>query len=180
MTVSFKIPELLTRDLRLRLPRMDDFETYAAFRGSQRSATVGGPFSVEQAFGSLAEIIGQWQLRGYGRWLVADRASDEPLGIIGHYHPMDWPEVEIGWSLFNQAEGRGVATQAAKAVRQYTHETLKWAPIASLITDENTRSRALAERLGCSPEDTFAHPTFGALRIWRHPMGQDDVLEAVQ
>jgi len=184
MTVSFQIPELLTANLRLRLPRWEDFDTYAAFRGSERAATVGGPFTREQAFKTLAEVIGQWQLRGYGRWLVADRHTDAPLGIVGHYHPMDWPEVEIGWSVFNEAEGRGVAFEAARAVRQYTYNVLGWPPIPSLITDTNTRSRSLAQRLGCTPEDTFDHPTIGALRLWRHPTthptNDDTILEAVQ
>ncbi len=166
--VQFAAPEIETERLRLRLPAERDLDAYAGFRTSQRTKPIGGPFTTEQAFQSLCEIIGQWQLRGYGRWMVADKSTDEALGIVGIYHPADWPEPEIGWSVFDAAEGGGIAYEAALAARRFAYETLGWTRIVSLITDENTRSVALARRIGAEPEDIFPHPVFGNLRIWRH------------
>lgn len=176
---AFTVPEIETERLRLRLPAARDLKAYAAFRGSRRSETVGGPFSPAQAFQSLAEIIGQWQLRGYGRWLVADKTTDDPLGIVGIYHPQDWPEAEIGWSVFEAAEGRGIAHEAALASRRYAYETLGWTRIVSLITDDNTRSQALAKRMGATPEDIFVHPTYGNLRVWCHALHDPSGVQSV-
>lgn len=168
MTVAFSIPEFETDRLRLRLPKASDFEAHASFRASPRSAGVGGPFDAASSFHHLEAIIGQWQLRGYGRWMVADCTTDAPLGIVGIYHPLDWPEPEIGWSLYEAAEGKGIAREAAELARDYAYGTLGWDRIVSLIMPGNTRSIRLAERMGCTNERPFDHPEFGRLDIWVH------------
>lgn len=169
MTVAFRIPEIETERLRLRLPRMSDFPAHVAFRASDRSKGVGGPFDAASSFQHLAGIIGQWALRGYGRWMVADRATDTPLGVVGIFHPEDWPEPEIGWSLYAEAEGRGIGAEAARASRDFAYRVLGWRRIVSLVAPDNARSVRLAERLGCAPEGTFAHPDLGTLDVWVHP-----------
>ena len=163
------IPVLHTEHLTLRGPTAADFEAYAAFRGSDRARILGGPFSRAQAFDQLCSIIGHWQLRGYGRWLVADKTTDAPLGIVGLFYPEGWPEPEIAWSLFAAAEGRGIAFEAARAARRYAYDTLGWTTAISLIDPANTRSVALAKRLGCTDGETFQHETLGLMHIWRHP-----------
>ena len=114
------IPTLQTERLILRAPRDNDFEAYADFRTSERARTVGGPYSRAQAFEQLCAIIGHWSLRGYGRWMVADRDTDAPLGIVGLYYPEDWPEPEIAWSVFADAEGRGIGDQEVPVANQTT------------------------------------------------------------
>jgi ribosomal-protein-alanine N-acetyltransferase len=113
-------------------------------------------------------IVGQWQLRGYGRWMVADRDTDAPLGVVGIYHPADWPEAEIGWSIYEAGEGKGFAHEAAVATRDFAYRVLGWSRIVSLIMPDNDRSVRLAERMGCTKETEFRHPKFGLLDIWRH------------
>uniref|UniRef100_UPI0039B83075 GNAT family N-acetyltransferase n=1 Tax=Albidovulum sp. TaxID=1872424 RepID=UPI0039B83075 len=130
---SIHIPTLETGRLRLRAPRLSDFEAYAAFRGSKRAEVFGGPFPREAAFDQLAELIGHWALRGFGRWIVADRTTDAPLGVVGLYHPEGWPEPEVAWSVFETAEGRGIAHEAALAARAHAYGTLGWTTAVSLI-----------------------------------------------
>lgn len=163
------IPTLETERLRLRSPRWDDFEAYAEFRGSDRAKVLGGPFTREQAFDQLGEIIGHWSLRGYGRWMVADKATDAPLGVVGLYFPEEWPEPEVAWSVFEAGEGKGIAFDAAMASRDYAYKTLGWTTAISLIDPSNTRSLALAKRMGCTSGETYDHPTYGTMHIWRHP-----------
>lgn len=169
MTVDFRIPEVETERLRLRLPRMDDLDAHAAFRASERSSGVGGPYDYPSSFHHLAGIVGQWQMRGYGRWMVADKATDEPFGIVGVYHPEDWPEAEIGWSVYANAEGKGIAHEAALATRNFVYDTLGWTRIVSLIMDDNDRSTRLAKRLGCTQDGAFDHAELGQMNIWVHP-----------
>ncbi|MEL7150418.1 MAG: GNAT family N-acetyltransferase [Pseudomonadota bacterium] len=169
MSVDFRIPEIETERLRMRLPRMDDLPAHAAFRASDRSKGVGGPFDDASSFQHLAGVIGQWQLRGYGRWMVADKVTDEPYGIVGVFHPEEWPEPEIGWSIYANAEGKGIAREAALATREYVYSTLGWDRIVSLIIDGNDRSIRLAERLGCTKDGVFEDAELGKLNIWVHP-----------
>ena len=169
MTIEFRIPEIETARLRLRLPKASDLPAHVAFRASERSKGVGGPFDAASSFHHLAGIVGQWQLRGYGRWMVADRETDAPFGIVGIFHPDDWPEPEIGWSLYDNAEGKGIAQEAARAARDFVYGALGWNRIVSLIMADNDRSIRLAERLGWRKDGTFHHAEYGALDIWVHP-----------
>ena len=109
------IPTLHTERFVLRAPKMADLQQFATFRAGPRSALVGGPFPAASAFTALCGIAGHWTLRGFGRFLVADRETDEALGIVGPFFPDDWPEPEIAWTVFDNAEGRGVAFEAAQA-----------------------------------------------------------------
>ena len=43
----------------------------------------------------------------------ADRNDGAALGVVGLFYPEGWPEPELAWSLFANAEGRGVAREAA-------------------------------------------------------------------
>lgn len=169
MSVDFRIPEIETERLRLRLPRATDLPAHVAFRASERSKGVGGPFDAASSFHHLCGIVGQWQLRGYGRWMVADRATDEPLGIVGIFHPDDWPEPEIGWSIYEAAEGKGIAFEAACGSRDFAYRTLGWTRIVSLVPASNARSIRLAERMGCIRDGIFQHALHGALDVWVHP-----------
>ncbi|MEM9343257.1 MAG: GNAT family N-acetyltransferase [Pseudomonadota bacterium] len=169
MTTTVEIPTLETKRLRLRAAEWSDFEAFAAFRASPRSKGVGGPYTRDQAFDQLAELIGHWHLRGYGRWIVADKATDAPLGVVGPYYPEDWPEPEIAWAVFGETEGKGIAHEAALASRTYAYDTLGWSTAISCIFPDNARSIALAERMGARRDGTLNHATLGQLGIWRHP-----------
>lgn len=177
MTTLIRIPTVQTERLTLRAARLSDFDAYAEFRGSDRARPLGGPFPRHRSFAHLCELIGHWHLRGFGRWIVADRQTDAPLGLVGLYHPEDWPEPEVAWSLFAGAEGRGIAQEAALTARDYAYRTLGWTTAISLIAPDNTRSQALARRMGAVREADFQHVDYGAMQVWRHP-GPDAVAGA--
>jgi ribosomal-protein-alanine N-acetyltransferase len=163
------IPVLETKRLRLRAPLASDFEPYAAFRMSDRASGVGGPFTRSEAYLQFGELFSHWILRGFGRWIVADRQSDEPLGVVGLWYPEGWPEPEIAWSVFEGGEGKGIAFEASLAAREFAYSTLGWRTAISLMLEDNPRSFALARRLGAEFEASFQHPALGAMQIWRHP-----------
>lgn len=164
------IPEIETERLRLRGPRIADFEANADFMASDRSRFVGGPVSRTQCWRGFCHMTGHWLHRGYSMFVIADKATDAALGMAGPWFPEGWPEPEIGWSIWDAAaEGKGIAYEAALATRRYAYDSLGWATAISLIADGNDRSEALARRLGCVPDGTFAHADFGTSRIFRHP-----------
>ena len=173
MNTTVIIPTIETENLRLRAPAWSDFDAFAAFRMSPRTEYLGGPCTRTQAFDKLGEIIGHWHLRGYGRWIVADKATNAPLGVAGLFFPDDWPEPEIAWSVFEGAEGRGVAHEAALASRDYAYTTLGWKTAVSCVEHGNTRSIALAKRLGATREDDFTTVDGLALQVYRHPAPED-------
>lgn len=167
-TLSVHIPVIETERLRLRGPVLADLAPYRDFLTSSRAAFVGGPFAPEQTFPKLAAIAGYWVLRGYGRWIVADRQTDQALGLVGLIHPDWYDEVELGWTLFN-GEGQGLAQEAATAARSFAYETLGLPALMSLCAADNPRSVALARRMGCIPDGQFDYPGHGPVDRYRHP-----------
>jgi ribosomal-protein-alanine N-acetyltransferase len=166
---SAQIPVLSTERLTLRAPCLDDFEAFAEFRASDRARFVGWPNPRAEAWKQFCAMAGQWMLRGYGRWIVTETGNDTPLGVVGLHHPDDWPEPEIAWSMFAGSEGRGYAHEAALAARRFAYDTLGWRTAISMIDPANTRSAALAARMGCRPDGTFSHAVLGTVHIQRHP-----------
>jgi RimJ/RimL family protein N-acetyltransferase len=168
------IPVIETKRLRLRGPEPEDEAGYLNLMQSERSQYVGGPLSLRRAWGCFAEEIGHWHIRGFGMWALTEHGSNDCLGFVGLWYPASWPEKEIGWLVWPEAEGKGYAFEAALASRDYAYKTLGWTTVVSYIDKDNTRSISLAKRLGAAhdpdaekldPEDlVFRHPSPEALR----------------
>lgn len=167
--ISIAVPALETERLRFRALSMADYDEEVAFYATDRSKGVGGPKPAEDVWRTLAFMIGHWVLRGYGLWAIEDKETGRYCGRVGHLNPAGWPELEIGWVLMAHAEGRGLACEAAVAVRRYTYDVMGCTTAISLILADNVRSMALAERLGCTRDGDFQHAQHGAVPIWRHP-----------
>jgi RimJ/RimL family protein N-acetyltransferase len=167
--LSVDIPMIETEHLILRDMRDSDLDVISDFFDSERSHFVGGPKNRGESWRVISGVLGHWMLRGYGMWLVQDRATGQPVGGVGHLFPEGWDEPELGWHLYNGHEGKGYAFEAAQAARAYgaAHFSIP-API-SYIDPNNTRSIALAKRLGATFEREGAvmgHPC----HIYRHPV----------
>jgi RimJ/RimL family protein N-acetyltransferase len=162
------IPTLTTERLVLRPPRADDFDAYAAFFASDRAVWEDGPISRRDAWSEFATAAGGWLLRGFGSLSVTDRTTGAWLGEVGLYQPDHYPEPEIGWILGAEAEGRGIAHEAAVAVRRWAYATLGLDTLVSYIARGNRRSIRLAERLGAVP-DPDAPSCAPDAGVWRHP-----------
>lgn len=150
MTVA---PRIDTARLTLRMPRLDDFGPRAAFYGSERSVHEGGPMGRVAAWRIWASEVGQWPLMGYGPFSVEDRGTGRYVGEVGIYRPEGYPEPEIGWFVVPEAEGQGIAAEAAQAVMVWTRARFGWDRLVSYIDPRNARSIALAERLGATRRD---------------------------
>lgn len=168
-----QIPVLHTQRLTLRAPAQQDFDTFADFFMSERAKFVGGPATREQSWRMLATELGHWPLRGYGRWSVTETATDAFVGTVGPWNPEGWPEPEIGWDLMNGHEGKGYATEAARAALDYVYGTLGWTTAISLVAPANDGSRNVARRLGARHDGMFEHERHGTLEIWRHLSPED-------
>ena len=166
------IPTLETERLTLRGPAMEDFEPWAAFAMSDRARHIGGPYTYGTAWRAFCHVAGQWALRGYGSFIFCLKGSDTPLGMSGPWHPADYPEREIGWTIWAaENEGKGYAYEAAQAGRRYAYDTLGWPTAVSYIEKGNTNSVALAERLGATldPDAQAPHDNDPNVLVYRHP-----------
>lgn len=165
--VAIEAPVIETDRLILRAPAERDAEGYVAFWASERSRHLGGPKDRPRAWEAFAMEFGHWHLRGFGSWAVTLKGDDTCLGFIGGWYPDGWPDREIDWMLWDGAEGRGIAFEAIRAVREHAYRTLGWSGAVSYIEPGNDRSIRLAGRLGCTRVDEPT-PYPGGL-VYRHP-----------
>lgn len=166
-------PVLETERLTLRAPGPQDWEACAAFLTSGRARYIDGPHTRPSAWRSFAHLVGHWALRGHGMFAFCLKGRDVVIGVAGPQYPEGWAEPEIGWSIWSEAnEGRGYVSEAARATRRWAFDTLGWQTCVSYIDPANTRSIALAERLGCTldPEAVVPDlPDWEGTLVYRHP-----------
>lgn len=145
------IPALTTARLRLRAFTLADLDAYAAICADaevMRHIGSGGAVGRDVAWRHLALYLGQWQLCGHGMWAVQRLADGALIGRVGYLDPEGWPGNELGWTLACAAWGQGYAFEAASAALAFGRAELGVGDVISLIRAANTRSVALAERLG--------------------------------
>lgn len=164
-------PELTTDRLILRRPQPKDWEPFRDFLMSERSKGVGGPQPLGAAWRAFAAELGHWEIRGYGMWTVTRKGDDTGIGMIGPWVPDDWPETEIGWMIWSaDAEGTGIAFEAAAAAVDHAWHVLKWDTVVSYVAYDNTRSAALARRLGAEIDPDAPQPKpEKPCNVFRHP-----------
>ncbi len=169
------IPVLQTARLTLRAPRLEDFAAYVAVVCADRGVHVGGPFTEEQAWDDFCRMVANWLLRGHGNWVVETHAGEWVGFVLIGFEPGD-AEPELGWFLAQGAEGRGYATEAAMAVRDYAFAALGMARLVSYIDPPNAASRHVAERLGALLDGEHE-----GLQVWLHrPAAQNHVSARVE
>jgi len=166
--IAQHIPRLETERLILRAPSDADLDADAAFFATDAAQFVGGPLRRDEAWRVIASILGHWSLRGFGFWSAEEKETGNYVGRIGLWFPEGWPEPEIGWTLMNNATGKGYATEAALTARAYAYDVLGWTTAISLIDPDNHASKAVAKRLGAAFDYHYEHPKFGTTEIWRH------------
>lgn len=141
---------LETDRLLLRMFQDSDLNAYAAMCADPEVMRfLGGKvLNRNEAWRSMAQVCGHWQLRGYGMWAVVEKASSAMVGRVGCLNPEGWPGFEIGWTLRREFWGRGYATESARAAFDWAFDELQVPHIMSLIAPSNVRSIRVAERLG--------------------------------
>lgn len=71
-----------------------------------------------------------------------------PLQQVGINHGPLFPEKELGWLIYAGHEGKGYASEAAAAFRDWAFGQLGLETLVSYVDPRNQRSIAVAERLG--------------------------------
>jgi RimJ/RimL family protein N-acetyltransferase len=147
------IPTLRTQRLTLRPPVMSDFEDYRLLMASPRSRWMGGPFDTRAAWGLFCHDTALWTLCGHGALMIDVSATGQCVGQVGINHGPLFPERELGWLLYEGHEGQGYATEAAMALKEWAFGVCRLETLVSYFDPANTRSIAVAARLGGSRDD---------------------------
>jgi [ribosomal protein S5]-alanine N-acetyltransferase len=107
-------------------------------------------FSREQMERWLNRNLEHQAQYGYGLFSIFLRAEGTLIGDCGleHMELGGRSEVELGYDLRSDYWNRGLATEAALAVRDYAFTTLDLPRLVSLIREGNDASARVAEKVG--------------------------------
>lgn len=161
---------LISPRLMLVSPAEPGFDANEAFLAPDSPRFFDVSDDTDSLWWSIASIIGHWNLRGYGLFVVIERSTGTPVGLVGPWFPQGWPEPELSWHLTENARGKGYASEAAECVLEWLFSALKWNTLVSYIPEDNAPSIALARRIGAQPGEpvSFRLQPAPNIRAWRH------------
>jgi len=173
-------PKLMTERLVLRGPEQDDLPEFTRFMTSAPSMKAQGEtITAQQAWFGCLTGIGHWHWHGFGFFTLVEQQTGQPVGRVGLIKHSDWPDIELAWHLFEGSEGKGFATEAAIAVKKWAREDLGLEKLYSYIDCGNTRSHAVARRLGAVTDGTRA-PHEPEAEVWVHTMQSDSTFDSFE
>jgi RimJ/RimL family protein N-acetyltransferase len=113
-----------------------------------------GVFTREQTSGFLEKVRKRDREGLPSQFAVIFRPDERLIGYCGFFlQTVDgMEEIEIGYRIHPAYWGRGIATEAARAVRDHAFNDLKLTRVISLIHPDNLASRRVAEKNGMRPE----------------------------
>ena len=106
----------------------------------------------------IQKIISGYKTKNYSLYAVIHREKEQLIGYCGLFF---WSsisgkeEVEIGYRLDPKYWGRGLATEAAIAVRDYAFKKFNFSSLISLIQSQNIASIRVAEKIGMEYEKDY-------------------------
>jgi RimJ/RimL family protein N-acetyltransferase len=116
-----------------------------------RYIVVSTPFSPQDVAELSARTLDQWERNGFGPWAAIEKQSGRWVGRVGLNELPDWPgphKVEVGWELYREFWGRGLATEGGRAGVRYGFETVGLERIISATIATNAASRRVMEKCG--------------------------------
>ncbi|ALE07188.1 GCN5 family acetyltransferase [Arthrobacter sp. ERGS1:01] len=167
---------LTTERLVLRRFSTDDLDDYYAYQKLPETARyqLGPERSYAQCMGKIAQFMGG-TFDGPGDWASFALSLKGQTALIGEI-ALKWsdggkpedsgvpedggvPERvgEIGWTLSPAAQGRGYATEAARAVLELAFGQLNFYRMEARLDARNDASSALCERLGMHREGVLVN-----------------------
>jgi RimJ/RimL family protein N-acetyltransferase len=146
-----------TERLLLRKPRLEDARDLLEAYSDAETVRYLGDGSTKDLAGTEEAIrrwLACWDEWEIGFFVLERREDSRVVGRSGflRWDPQTWevggPETEIGWTIVRAHWGRGYATEAALALRDWAFGERGLTRLISLIQHGNVRSVRVAEKLG--------------------------------
>jgi ribosomal-protein-alanine N-acetyltransferase len=139
----------LTARLRLRPLRLDDVDALGEVYLDPLVARWIGPHTREDVAREIAMQIEHQASLGWSFWAVEGRASGRLIGDCG-LQPLEHrgPEVELGYDFHPRAWGRGLATEAARAVMRQAFGPLGIERVVAVVKPQHIASQRVLEKAG--------------------------------
>ncbi len=116
----------------------------------------GKPETLDETRAIIERVKARWIEVGYSWWSFIDRDTGRFVGagclqnLRREATPLPDPEcpLEIGWRLRREAQGRGLATEAATAIADFAFDVRRADELLAVCHPDNTASASVMARLG--------------------------------
>jgi len=167
IAIQRMMPELETARLRYRIPRPPDLDAMLVLVGDPDvmkylGVNPGTILTREEAKSTLERMIEFWAEHGFGRWVVTSKADDKLIGLCGFRLLDDTPE--LFYAFARASWGKGLATEAARALLRYGFEDLGFERIVAAVRPANIASINVLTKVGMRYEKEISHYGINAVR----------------
>jgi RimJ/RimL family protein N-acetyltransferase len=114
---------------------------------------LGGVRDRAQTAEDLACDVIAWGQFGFGMWAV--REAGRFVGVAGLQHRTDGRGVALRFALWPEAQGRGLAREAAYAALRFGHDRAGLSRIVAVARESNFGSRMVLGGIGMKQASTF-------------------------
>lgn len=170
-------PRIETERFVMRPHRDADFEPWAqlifADPDVMRYMPVRDLTPTARARRALDVAEASWQAHGFPHLLISDKSDNALIGDC-YMEPPEASgsgEAEIGYTIGRDHWGRGIATEAARALVRYSFDHLPLERIVGVVIPDNIGSWRVLEHLGFSYERTTE---FYDLEVKVYGLGRDE------
>lgn len=156
-----------TTRLRYRMPGRHDLDAMMVIVGDSDvmrylGVKPGTILTTDEAKSTLERMIDFWTEHGFGRWAVTSKEDDKLIGLCGFRVLDDTPEL---FYVFAQSSwGKGLATEAARAILRYGFEELGFENIVAAVRPANIASINVITKIGMRYEKEISHYGINAVR----------------
>lgn len=157
MSINELCPDVILTTPRLTLRRFNpgDLDFLASLLGDPEVMRFY-PRTLDRsgAMAWMEKSLVRYDRDGHGFWLVCDRESGQPRGQAGVLkQELEGRQIiEVGYMLDKSYWRQGLATEAARACRDWAFRNLPVDAVHSLIRPVNLPSQGVARKNGMSPE----------------------------
>lgn len=110
----------------------------------------GKPISFDIVTEKILEWIELYEKQKYGLMVLIEKEANKLIGFCGLIHQTveEVEYIELGYRLDEAYWGKGIATEAAMAVRDYAFNVLYIPMLISIIHNQNHASKHVAKKVG--------------------------------
>ncbi|WNP36160.1 GNAT family N-acetyltransferase [Enterobacter kobei] len=106
----------------------------------------------EETWENIRRVQTRWQKYGFSWWAIREKSSGAIIGAacLQHLANVEGAPLEIGWQLVPKQNGKGYATEAAKAIIDFASEQIgsTYLVAVAVADSENIPSQRVMQRLG--------------------------------
>jgi RimJ/RimL family protein N-acetyltransferase len=150
-------PALTLRTGRLELTPIGgaDLADFRALASDPRvfAVMLGGVRDAVRAGDDISRFVTAWGRYGFGIWTI--RESGHFVGVTGLEHRADGRGIGLRFALWPEAQGRGLAREAAWAALRFGHDRAALPRIVAVARESNFGSRTVLGGIGMHEAETF-------------------------